>query len=161
MMPLPYSNRTFLEASCYAERGAWSQRDASPIRKSSRFERRESCMQATRRSEFHLLWSEDRPKQGLMAEMRGSITKTLGYSVDRVFLERQMAGRNCDQLRRSRLIILLGSSCRAICLCLRRKLILQNPDSTDHRAAAETDIQMGRTDRFGTVTAAKIGVRPH
>jgi len=101
-MRLPYSVRTFLKASCYAERGAWSQRDASPVRKGSRFERRESCMQATRRSEFHLLWSEDRPKQKLMAKTCQSITKTLGYSGERVLLERLMAGRNCDQLGEDR-----------------------------------------------------------
>lgn len=50
--------------------------------------------------------------------------------------------------RRSPAIILLGSSCRAICSCPRRNLIPRNLDSTDHRAAAETHIQMGRTDQL-------------
>jgi len=101
-MQLPYSIRTFLEASCYAERGAWSQRGAPPVRKSSRFERRESCTQAERRGEIHLLWSEDRPKTNTDGGNVPVNRKTPAYGGDPVLLERQMAGRNCDQLGEDR-----------------------------------------------------------
>ena len=77
-MPLPYSNRTFLEAFHCAERDTRSQREAFPVRKSNRFERCESCMQAVQRSEIHLVWSEDRPAPGSIAEMWWSIAEIQG-----------------------------------------------------------------------------------
>jgi hypothetical protein len=120
-----------------------------PVRKSSRFERRESCMQAARRSEIHLSWSEDRPKTNtdggnVPVNRKNSVVQRGSCSLREAdgWQELRPTGR------RSPAIILLGSSCRVICSCPRPNLIPQNPDSTDHRAVAETHIQMGRTDQF-------------